>query len=519
MSIFAVEAKGTTSTPTTQPAPTNRATSTPIPSPQPTGTMAVYGPSPAQFPSNINPLTGMPVADPSLLKIPAMLISISHFPAVGRPQAGLSYAPFVYEFSITGGETRFLAAFYGEFPAVDVPISGNCAVRTGVFDGRGTLMGNLVWLDSNRNGIQDPGERGIPGICVRLEDGSGNLLQSTSTDTNGVYGFSIPADGNFILKFSRPDYLEFTKSNIGPEERDSDADPSTGQIAVENPQESNLNLDVGMFPSQSYAEPTSKADGIPKPEVGPVRSGRLLYAYLGGSYQDSCLVYAFASPEVLPKIPHCSFVAHEEANGGEMLSIERMRAIAEDNMRHTASRPFNYTSNRYSPLPPPGGVPGGEIHVFFGNLNQSGWTYDPLYQSYLRFVDSADVTARGVLHADVDRLTRRQIHFENIVVVMADTDVVSPTNIDIHLDEGNSGPAWLFRGGRAYKISWSTRADEYEKESGFRRPIRFLNPDASPAALMPGHTWVIIVTPFSTVQPESHGAFQVKYEAPAGEAR
>src|SRR5512146_2764791 len=94
------------------------ATRTPSPTatPQPTAASVSYGPDPADFPSGLNPLTGQPVSDPDLLKPPTLLVSISHFPATARPQAGLSFAPFVYEYYITEGATRFLAVFYGESP-------------------------------------------------------------------------------------------------------------------------------------------------------------------------------------------------------------------------------------------------------------------------------------------------------------------------------------------------------------------------------------------------------------------
>src|SRR3990172_9270106 len=46
------------------------------------------GPNLEDFPEGYNPLTGQPVSDPSLLDIPALLVSISHFPATARPQAG-----------------------------------------------------------------------------------------------------------------------------------------------------------------------------------------------------------------------------------------------------------------------------------------------------------------------------------------------------------------------------------------------------------------------------------------------
>ena len=159
-----------TATPTQQPT----STSTFTPTQQSTSTPASYGPDQANFPANINPLTGQPVTDPSTLLAPVMLVSISNFPATARPQAGLSFAPYVFEFSITQGDNRFLTAFYGEFPYPEVPVTGGCEVRQGAFIKTGTILGNQVWLDANGNGIQDPGERGLGGICVNLYDSNGN---------------------------------------------------------------------------------------------------------------------------------------------------------------------------------------------------------------------------------------------------------------------------------------------------------------------------------------------------------
>lgn len=79
------------------------------------------GANPEEFPPDINPLTGLPACDPSLLKLPAVLVSITNFPASARPQAGLSFAPIIYEIFISEGTTRFLAVFYGECPQATVP--------------------------------------------------------------------------------------------------------------------------------------------------------------------------------------------------------------------------------------------------------------------------------------------------------------------------------------------------------------------------------------------------------------
>ena len=489
------------------------------PSPQPTAASISYGPKPENFPADINPLTGERVSDPALLKIPALLISVSNFPVTARPQAGLSFAPFVFEFSITEGQSRFLATFYGQYPAAEVPVTGNCETRSNLFKQTDTIIGNRVWLDTNKNGIQDQDEVGIGGICVNLYDANGRLLQNTTTDSNGYYGFNVEKGQTYTVGFVKPENMDFTLQNVGDDNNDSDADPVTGKTGLINAGTDSLLWDAGLYPNQFFISPTPDLKNDPKPEVGPVRSGRVLYAYIGGFFQNSCLIDAFASPEVLVRIPHCSYVAHEDSGGGSMLAIDRMKAIAEDNMRHTASRPFNYTSNVFSNNVPTGGLPASQINIFFANLNQSAWSYDPLYQGYLRYVDNADKNNPGVLHADTDRLTGSQLHFENVIVIMADTDVVSPTNLDIHLDEGNGGYAYLFRDGQMFPIKWSTKAGVYEKETGFRRPIQFLNNDGSPATLRPGHTWVTIMTPFSTVQTQQPGVYLFRYAAPEGEAR
>jgi len=72
---------------------------------------------PDDSPGNINPLTGLPVDNPENLKIPPALVSITNWPVSARPQAGLSYSPFVFELYIGEGMSRFLAMFYGEYPS------------------------------------------------------------------------------------------------------------------------------------------------------------------------------------------------------------------------------------------------------------------------------------------------------------------------------------------------------------------------------------------------------------------
>jgi len=59
-----------------------------------------------------NPLTGLPVEDPSFLQRRPLAIKIANSPDYVRPQSGLTLADVVYEYYIEWGDTRFIAVFY-----------------------------------------------------------------------------------------------------------------------------------------------------------------------------------------------------------------------------------------------------------------------------------------------------------------------------------------------------------------------------------------------------------------------
>ncbi len=482
------------------------------PTPQPTSTPVSLGPNAEDFPAGYNPLTGQPVNDLSTLGLPALLVSISNFPVEARPQAGLSFADYVFEIYITEGATRFLSAFYGDFPKPEVPFTGGCAVRMEPFAASDLYLGNRVWLDVNANGVQDFGEPGVGGVCVNLYDANNVKIAQTTTDSNGYYGFNVSAD-TYSVEVVKPEGMQFSPTNVGDENHDSDVDQLSGRMEAEV-KSPLLSLDAGLIPPVGVTPTPNPSVKIIDPMVGPVRSGRLVYADFASMFQDSCLIYAFAAEEVLAKIPQCAMVTHETAGGGAMLDLTRMRQIAEKNEK--ADTLFNYASNAYTDVPPAGGSAAIQIDVFFALLNQSGWKYDALMQSYLRYTDNADKVSVGQLHPDTDRLNGRQLHFENVIFLFTEHDVISPTNLDIHLEQGGEGPALLFRDGKMYEIRWSTRSGSYEKVSGRRRPIQWLDMDGNPFPLKPGHTWVTVVTPFTTVMDQGGGLWKVRFYAPAG---
>lgn len=513
-----------TSTPTQETSNTataSTATTAPVstlpPEPQSTPTLqsipSTTSLGPDEFPQGYNPLTGQRVADPSLLDIPALLVSISHFPPAARPQAGFSFAPFVYELFITEGATGHMAVFYGEFPEPEIPLHGDCEIRSEPLMQKEEIIGNRVWHDKDQNGLQDPGEGGIGGICVNLYDAENHLLQQTTTDSNGYYAFDVEA-GGYIVEFIKLSWLEFTQKNAGEENQDSDADQVTGRTDALDIPSSHRLLDAGLVLSANVTPTPDPSIKLPPAQVGPIRSGILHYAHIGNFYQNSCLIYASASPEVLVQIPGCATVPHTDAGDGAMLEITRMKRIANQNSENNSN--FNYASNLYSEEPPAGGETALELHEVWAHLNRSKWTYDAASQAWWRYVDESNVATAGVVHPEIDRLNGRQLMFENIILLFAEHTVIAPTLVDINLQVGQMGKAFLFRDGQVYEIRWSTRAGQYEQTTGLRRPIQFLNLDGSPAALRPGRTWVILFSIQSYLESLPFGAWRARFIAPAG---
>jgi hypothetical protein len=79
----------------------------------PSPTQAV---SPLDFPPGVNPLTGLPVDDPSVLDRRPLAIKISNAPDIVRPQAGIGAADLVFEHYVEGHLTRFTAIFWTNTP-------------------------------------------------------------------------------------------------------------------------------------------------------------------------------------------------------------------------------------------------------------------------------------------------------------------------------------------------------------------------------------------------------------------
>lgn len=62
------------------------------------------------------------------------------------------------------------------------------------------IIGDTVWQDSNKNGVQDAGEPGIAGATVRLTNLDTNATSTDTTDSNGKYLFSALDPANYRVE-------------------------------------------------------------------------------------------------------------------------------------------------------------------------------------------------------------------------------------------------------------------------------------------------------------------------------
>ena len=118
-------------------------------------------------------------------------------------------------------------------------------------------LGDFVWHDTNANGVQDPGESGVPGVTVTLyQCSNGNVVGvPITTGPNGEYLFSGLTPGSYYVGFSNlPAGFFFSPNDMGGNDTtDSDAMPGTGLTGCEvlDPGENNLTYDAGIYQQAS----------------------------------------------------------------------------------------------------------------------------------------------------------------------------------------------------------------------------------------------------------------------------
>ncbi len=125
--------------------------------------------------------------------------------------------------NIATGKTNIINLAAGQY---------NMTYDAGIYNtnlGNTNSIGDYVWNDTDKDGIQDAGETGVSGVTVTLYDAFNNVVAITSTNSNGYYLFPDLPNGTYYVGFSNiPVGYVFSPAGQGNPVTNSDADPSTG---------------------------------------------------------------------------------------------------------------------------------------------------------------------------------------------------------------------------------------------------------------------------------------------------
>lgn len=181
----------------------------------------------------------------------------------------------------------------GEGPAVPQPIDVSDATSTNPAvvlqpDTSATLppaapeatasIGDIVWSDTDRNGVQDPGETGVAGVSLTLYDELGRYVADTVSDASGAFLFDQLAPGHYSIGATNlPPAFVLTAAGRGADAFvDSDVDSVTGRsrlLPLKAGQHADQ-LDIGLAPRSAVTDvPPAAAVServLPNPETSQV---------------------------------------------------------------------------------------------------------------------------------------------------------------------------------------------------------------------------------------------------------
>ncbi len=251
------------------------------------------------------------------------------------------------------------------------------------------------------------------------------------------------------------------------------------------------------------------------PEVGPVRSARLIDAQLGNLYNT---VFAFASADArvynrvlnalgdraITESPStCPAICR--TGNGDVNSVfavpEEVTKYADETVGITPVRPL-LDGTYFNPTAPEGGEAGSKVTVKYSLSTISEWQFDAESNLYLRFIEEVDANGVVTIIPLVDAVTDEQLTAANVIVLFVETIEITPTLHDFNLANNLAGQrALLFRDGQVYELLW--------KSQGPQLPVQFFDLNGELVPLKPGNTWFHVVGISSSQEETAPGEWEV----------
>lgn len=249
------------------------------------------------------------------------------------------------------------------------------------------------------------------------------------------------------------------------------------------------------------------------PQVGPVRSGRLIDpqivlmygGVLGLVGADSYVWqvirdvipgrYVTERPLTCPAL--CRQSAEHSVFADTSAFSEYVSEIGIDNQRP------DLAGMVFQPRPPEGGQRLDSLWIYISYYDQVRWDYDAGNGVYLRSQEVAQEDGTVSLAAMPDRLTDEQLAFENVVILFTQHEEIKPELIDMDLIHAEGRQALVLRDGMLFEA-------KYYAESNVA-PLRFYNQQGDPLAFKPGTTWFMIMGDDSTLEELEPGSWKMRF--------
>jgi uncharacterized repeat protein (TIGR01451 family) len=218
-----------------------------------------------------SPATGVTVND----VLPAGLSLVSATPAsgstynsgsgvwtIGNLASGASTSLTIIATATTGGtKTNTATVITSDEPDIGTVHQASASVTPPA------SVGDLVFWDLGKTGIQAPSDPGAANVTVQLMQGTA-VVATTTTNAQGAYQINGLTPGVYSIKFIPPDGAVFTLEHQGSDPAlDSDANPATGttdSFTLASGQ-NDTGEDAGLLPIDLSV---AKAVNNPTPNVG-----------------------------------------------------------------------------------------------------------------------------------------------------------------------------------------------------------------------------------------------------------
>ncbi len=195
--------------------------------------------------------------------------------------------PHTYAFTKTNQGTIDINSDADPLTGIVGPIILNATTRISHIDAgmyRKIMIGDFIWNDINKNGLQEVGEPGVDGVTLRLLDEQNNAISTTTSIFNGLYFFVNQNPGIYKIEADIPNEYLVTLENNADENTNSDF-TMVGNNAITNEihfysNDQRLDIDLGLTNAVSSISGCAWSDdnGNGLKDVGEdLKSGKKVY--------------------------------------------------------------------------------------------------------------------------------------------------------------------------------------------------------------------------------------------------